>query len=102
MVVTIPKPGKEGYSLAESCRCVSLLNCLGMMGKVAAELVGAHCDQVQGFHPGQYGCRRGRSAVDAVGVTIAQVQEAWRGGRIVGALLMDVAAASPVWRGGAC
>ena len=62
---------------------------------VAAELVEAHCDRVQGFHPGQYGCRKGRSAVDAVGVTIAQVQEAWGRGCIVGALLMDVAAAFP-------
>ena len=60
---------------------MSLLNCLGkMVEKVAADLVGAHCDRVQGFHPGQYGCRKGRSAVDAVGVTIAQVQEAWEEG----------------------
>ena len=94
--VTISKPGKDDYSLAKSYRCISLLNCLGkMVEKVAAELVGAHCDRVQGSHPGQYGCRRGRSAVDAVGVTIAQVQEAWGRGCIVGALLMDVAAAFP-------
>ena len=33
--------------------------------------------------------------MDAVGVTIAQVQEAWGRGRVVGALLMDVAAAFP-------
>ena len=33
--------------------------------------------------------------MDAVGVTIAQAQEAWRRGCIVGALLMDVAAAFP-------
>ena len=99
MVVTIPKPGKEGYSLAESCRCVSLLNCLGMMEKVAAELVGAHSDQVRGCHPGPYRYRKGRSVVDAVGATIAQVGESWGRGCI---LRMDVAAASPVWRGGAC
>ena len=52
--VTIPKPGKDDYSLAKSYRHISLLNCLGkMVEKVAAELVGAHCDQVQGFYPGQ-------------------------------------------------
>ena len=73
-----------------------LLNCLGkMVEKVAAMMVGAHCDQTKGFHPGQYGCRAGRSAVDPVGVTIAQVQEAWGRGCIDGALLMDVAAAFP-------
>ena len=71
--VTIPKPGKDDYSLAKSYHCISLLNCLGkMVEKVAAELVGAHYDRVQGVHPGQYGCRKGRSAVDAVGITIAQ------------------------------
>ena len=94
--VTIPKPGKDDYNLAKSYRCISLLNCLGkMMEKVAAMMVGAHCDQVTGFHPTQYGCRSGRSAVDAVGVTIVQVQEAWGRGCIVGALPMDVAAAFP-------
>ena len=92
MVVTIPKPGKEGYSLAKSYRCISLLNCLGNMERVASELVGAHSDQVRGFHPGPYECRKGRSAVDAVGVTIAQVQVAWGRGCI---LLMDVKAAFP-------
>ena len=76
--VTIPKPGRDDYSLAKSYRCISLLNCLGkMVEKVAAMLVSAHCERVRGFHPGQYGCRTGRSAVDAVGVTIEQVQEAW-------------------------
>lgn len=47
---------------------------------------------MRGFHPGQYGCWTGRSAVDAVGVTIAQAQEAWCRGWVVGAFLMDVAA----------
>ena len=65
----------------KSYRCISLLNCLGkMVEKVAAMMVGAHCDRIRGFHPGQYGCRKGRSAVDAGGVTIAQVQEAWAWG----------------------
>ena len=94
--VTIPKPGQDDYSLAKSYRCISLLNCLGkMVEKVAAMLVSAHCERVRGFHPGQYGCRTRRSAVDALGVTIAQVQEAWGRGRVVGALLMDVEAAFP-------
>ena len=75
--VTIPKPGKDNYSLAKSYRVISLLNCLGkMVEKVAAMLVSAHCEGTGGFHPGQYGCRIRRSAVDAVGVVIAQTQEA--------------------------
>ena len=66
-----------------------------MVGKVVVDLVSEHCEATRGFHPGQYGCRTSRSAVDAVGVAIAQVQEAWKRGIIAGALLMDVAAAFP-------
>ena len=77
-----------------SYRCILPLICLGKM-EVAEMIVGAHCVQIRGFHPGQYGCRAGRSAVDAVGVTMALVQEAWGRRRIVGALLVDVTAAVP-------
>ena len=49
-----------------------------MVEKVAAMLVSMHCESIRGFHPGQYGCRVRRLAVDAVGVVIAQTQEAWK------------------------
>lgn len=53
--VTIPKLGKDDYSLAKSC--ISLLNCLGkMVEKVVAMLVSAHYKAAGSFHPGQYGC----------------------------------------------
>ena len=94
--VTIPKPGKDDYGLAKSYRVISLLNCLGkMVEKVAAMMVSAHCEAMGRSHPGQYGCRARRSAVDAVTITIAHTQEAWRHRRITGALLMGVAAAFP-------
>ena len=94
--VIIPKPGKDDYGLATSYRVISLLNCpRKMVEKVAAMLVSTHCESTGGFHLGQYGCRMRRSAVDAVGVVIAQTQEAWRRGRVTGALLMDVVAAFP-------
>ena len=93
---TIPKPGRGDYGLAKSYRVISLLNCLGkIVEKVAAMLVSAACEIQGTFHRGQYGCRAQRSAVDPVGVVIAQTQEAWSQGRVVGALLMDVAAAFP-------
>ena len=94
--VIIPKPGKDDYGVAKAYWCISLLNCIGkMVEKVAADLISEHCEATQGFHPGQYECRAGHLAVDAVGVAIAQVQEAWKRGTIAGALLMDVAAAFP-------
>ena len=94
--IIIPKPGKDDYSAAKACRCISLLNCLGkMVEKVVADLISEHCEVAQGFHPGQYGCQARRSAVDGVGVAIAQIQEAWKRRVIAGALLIDVAAAFP-------
>ena len=64
-------------------------------GKASALLVSADSEATGRFHPGQYGRRAGRAAADAVGVTMAQTQQAWSRGRISGALLMDVAAAFP-------
>ena len=66
-----------------------------MVEKVAGDLISEHCEATQGFHSGQYGCPTGWLAMDAVGVAVAHVQEAWKRGVIVGALLMDVAAAFP-------
>ena len=66
-----------------------------MVEKVVPGLISEHCEANDGFHPGQYGCRVKRSAVDAVGVVIAQTQEAWSRGVITGALLTDAAAAFP-------
>ena len=94
--VTVPKPGKGDYGLAKSYRVISLLNCLGkMVEKAAAIMVSAHCEATGRFHPGQYGCRVRRLAMGAVGVAIAQTQDASSRGCIIGALLMDVAAAFP-------
>jgi hypothetical protein len=94
--VVIPKPGKDNYGLAKSYRVISLLNCLGkVVENVVAVLVSNHCEREETLHPGQYGCRKRRSAVDAVGVLMAKVQEVWKEGRVAGALMMDVAAAFP-------
>ena len=65
------------------------MNCLGkMVGEGAADLISLHCEALDKFHLGQYGGRPQRSAVDAVGVVIVQAQEAWKRGKIVGALMM--------------
>jgi hypothetical protein len=94
--VTIPKPGKDDYTRAKSYRVISLLNCLGkVVEKVVATMISDHCEREGTFHPGQYGSRKQRSAVDAVGVLMASVQESWSRGRVCGALCMDVEAAFP-------
>ena len=94
--VIIPKPGKDNYSIAKAYRYISLQNCLRkIVEKVVANLISRHCEATGSFHPGQYKCRTKRSVVDAVGVAITQVQEAWSRGVIAVALLMDMAAAFP-------
>ena len=55
-------------------------------------LAGAHCETNDKFHPG---LRAQRSAAVAVGVTIAQTQEAWSQGRMAGALIVGLTAAPP-------
>lgn len=39
--------------------------------KTAVMMVSAPCEATRGLHPGQHSCRARRSAVDAVGATIA-------------------------------
>jgi ribonuclease HI len=96
MGVTIPKPGKSDYGLAKSYRVISLLNCLGkVVEKVIANMLSEDTDRGNLLHPGQYGGRRGRSAVDAAGVLMSTVQEAWSRGKVAAALMMDVEAAFP-------
>ena len=58
-------------------------------------LISTHSEAMGGFYRRQYSCRVKRLAVDAVGIVIAETQEAWRRGGIAGAFLMDVAAAFP-------
>ena len=94
--ITIPKPGKDDYSLAKAYRVISLLDCLGkVVEKVAAYLLSNQCERTGALNPGQYGSRPQRSAVDAVGLAMARTQQAWTQGKMVGALLMDVSAAFP-------
>jgi len=80
----------------KSNRVISLLNCLGkLVEKVVAHMIGGHLERLDGLHEGQYGGRKKRSAVDAVGVLMAEVQPAWQEKKVAAALCMDVAAAFP-------
>jgi hypothetical protein len=92
--ITIPKPGMPSYSTVKSYRVISLLNCLGKVTEVIATMISNHCE-LGGLHNGQYGCHRGRSAIDAVGMLVANVQQAWTGKQVTGALCMDVEATFP-------
>ena len=94
--VPIPKPKRQDYGLAKNYRTISLLNCLGkVVERVATELLSQHCEGEETLHEGQFGARRRRSAVEAVGRLIGWVESGWQRKEITGALCMDVAAAFP-------
>ena len=91
-----PKPNKATYSLAKSYRTISFINCLGkVVERVATELLGQHCEGEGTIHEGQFGARRRRSAVEAVGRLVGWVESGCKKKEITGALCMDVAAAFP-------
>jgi hypothetical protein len=63
--------------------------------KVTANAIAEECERRQLLHDGQFGCRKRRSAVDAVGRLMKRVVEAWGRGNTAAALLMDVKRAFP-------
>ena len=68
--VTIHIPGKKNYSLSKSYRVIPPLELPGRdSGGGGSMLVSAHLEATGRFRPRQYGCRAGRSAADATGVT---------------------------------
>jgi hypothetical protein len=62
--------------------------------KVVATKIAAECERKL-LHNGQFGCRKRRSAIDAVGRMVQKVEEAWARGKIASALLIDVKGAFP-------
>jgi hypothetical protein len=94
--VVIPKPNKPDYGVAKAYRVITLLNCLGkVVEKVAANAIAERCERRQLLHGGQFGCRKRRSAIDAVGRLMKRVEEAWERGNTAAVLLMDVKGAFP-------
>ena len=94
--VVIPKPNQPDYGVAEAYGVITIWNCLGkVVKKVAANAIAEECERKVLLHNGQFGCRRIRSAIDAVGRLMKRVEEAWERGNTVAVLLMDVKGAFP-------
>jgi hypothetical protein len=94
--VCIPKPGKPSYDKVKNFRVISLLSCLGkLIEKVTAILIAEAVETNNALHIGQFGGRRGRSAMDAAAVLVAAIEDAWEKRKITAALTMDVKGAFP-------
>ena len=67
MVIT--KPGKPDYKQVRAHRAISLLDSISkLVERTAAHLIADHLERCNRLHDWQYGCRKRRSAVDAVAV----------------------------------
>lgn len=81
------------YTVAKAYRVISLLSCLGKVcAKAVATWMASFCEKNNNdvFHRGQFGCRHGRGASDAVAQLVAKVKDAWNKKRIALALLLNV------------
>jgi hypothetical protein len=63
--------------------------------KVVAELLSDEAERRGLLSDGQFGSRRGRSAIDVAAIMVDRAHAAWRDGHIAGVLLMDIKAAFP-------
>jgi len=94
--VVIPKPNKPDYRVAKAYRVITLLKCLGkVVEKVAANAIAEECERRRLLHDGQFGCRKRRSTIDAVGTLMKRVEEASGRGNTAAVLLIDVKGAFP-------
>ena len=77
MGVVIPKPGKPDYTQIRAHRVISLLDSISkLVERTTAHLIADHLKRRNKLHDGQYGCRKRRSAVDAVAVLMNRMQQA--------------------------
>ena len=92
----IRKPGKVDYTQLKAYCSISLLSCMGkVVEKVVAVLLSGEAERRGLQSDGQFGSRRGWSAIDAAAIMVNRAHAAWKNGHITGVLLMDIKAAFP-------
>jgi len=92
--VLICKPGKDDIAKLKAFRSISPHSRLGtVVDIVAAELLPDDAERYGLLSDGQFGSRKGQSAIDAVAIIVNRAHGAWTYGYISGVLLMDIQAA---------
>jgi hypothetical protein len=94
--VGIRKTRKHDFTRLKAYRSISLLSCMGkVVEKVVAELLSDEAQRRELLSDGQFGSRKGRSAMDAAAIMVDKAHATWRNGHITGVLLVDIKAAFP-------
>jgi hypothetical protein len=94
--VVIPKLGKPVYHEAKAYSVIALrIYLVKVVEKVVTTRISEECEMRGLLHNGQFGCRKRRSAVDAVGMMVRRGQEGWRRANLASAILMDIKGAFP-------
>ncbi|KAL2016473.1 hypothetical protein VTK56DRAFT_3494 [Thermocarpiscus australiensis] len=90
-IFPLKKPGKEGYTVAEAWRPISLLATLGkVLEAVVSERI-SHAVETHGLLPtNHFGARKQRPAEQALVFLQEQIYTAWRGRKIVTLISFDV------------
>jgi hypothetical protein len=75
--VMIRKPGKDDHTKLKAYRTISLLSCMGnVVKKVVAELLSEEAKRRGLLSDGQFGNRKGRSAIDAAAIMVDKAHAA--------------------------
>ena len=94
--VVIRKPGKDDYTKETAYRSISWLSCQGKrVEKVAAGLQSEEVKRRGLLSHGQFGSRKGRSAINAAAIMVDRAHAVWTNGNMSGVVLMDIMAAFP-------
>jgi len=94
--VEFRKHGKDDYTKVKAYGAISLLSCMGkVVENVVAELSSEEAERSGPLSDGQFGSRKGQSAIDAVATIVDRAHAAWTHSHITGVLLMDIKAAFP-------
>jgi hypothetical protein len=94
--VVIRQSGKDDYTKLKAYGSILLLSCMGKeVEKVAMELLPEQAEKRGPMSSGQFGSRKGLSAIDAAAIMIDRAHTGWTIGHIKGVLLMEIKAAFP-------
>jgi hypothetical protein len=90
------KPVKDYYSKLKVYHSISLLSCMGkVVEKVDAELLSEEAERSGLQSDGQFGSRKGWSAIDAPAIMVDRAHAGCTNGHITGVLPMDIKSAFP-------